>query len=123
MFAIAPIIIWAIFVFLIIKISTKGKSSTKNYTYNRPQASNPSASTRAPKISSQNKRDTTHSTSFSKNPVLMEDRKNDWLAKQIREEARIKSREDLGAAHDANCDARALKREHRREHNSLNPKY
>ena len=47
--------------------------------------------------------------------ILMEDRKNDWLARQIREENRIKARGDfwdLGAAHDKDCDARDLKREH-----------
>ncbi len=47
--------------------------------------------------------------------VLMEDRKNDWLARQLREERRIRMRGDfldLGASHDRDCDARSLKREH-----------
>ncbi len=47
--------------------------------------------------------------------LLMEDRKNDWLARQMREEHRIKMRGDfwdLGAAHDKDCDARSLKNEH-----------
>ncbi len=48
-----------------------------------------------------------------------EDRKNDWMARQLREEARIKrmgSGTDLGAAHDADCDAAELKAEHRKVH-------
>ncbi len=51
--------------------------------------------------------------------AVLEDRNNDWLAHQIREERRIKMRGDfwdIGAAHDKNCDARALKREHVLEH-------
>ncbi len=47
--------------------------------------------------------------------MAMEDRSNDWLARQRREEARIARRgslTDLGASHSANCDAGALKREH-----------
>ena len=46
--------------------------------------------------------------------ILGEDRKNDWMARQLREEARAKSRSslDLGAAHDAGCDADELKRRH-----------
>jgi hypothetical protein len=48
-----------------------------------------------------------------------EDRRNDWMARQMREEARIKRMSgtlDLGAAHDADCDAADLKAEHRRVH-------
>ena len=48
-----------------------------------------------------------------------EDRKNDWMARQMREEARIKRMSgtlDLGAAHDADCDADDLKKEHRKVH-------
>ena len=59
--------------------------------------------------------------SFGDNPVLLEDRRNDWLARQLREEAAIKRRGsiyDLGAAHDLDCDANDLKRSHARRHNS-----
>lgn len=48
--------------------------------------------------------------------VLIEDREHDWLARQLRQENRIKKRGeallDLGAAHDASCDAREIKRLH-----------
>ena len=53
--------------------------------------------------------------------VLLEDRKNDWLAKQLREEAVIYRRGvgfDLGASHNVNCAADDLKRGHIRVHNS-----
>ena len=53
--------------------------------------------------------------------VLLEDRKNDWLAKQLREEAAIYRRGvgfDLGAAHNVNCAADDIKRSHVRVHNS-----
>ncbi len=53
--------------------------------------------------------------------VLLEDRKNDWLAKQLREEALIYRRGngiDLGATHNVNCEADEIKRGHARRHNS-----
>ena len=59
--------------------------------------------------------------SIGQNGVLLEDRKNDWLAKQLREEAIIYRRGvgfDLGAAHNVNCAADELKRGHVRVHNS-----
>jgi hypothetical protein len=46
---------------------------------------------------------------------MKDDRKNDWLAKQMREEERILRRGDLmdlGAAHEASCDAEMLKNYH-----------
>ena len=58
---------------------------------------------------------------LSETGVLLEDRKNDWLAKQLREEAAILKRGslyDLGAAHDVDCDADRIKRQHLRVHNS-----
>ncbi len=48
-----------------------------------------------------------------------EDRKNDWMARQLREERRILltgSALDLGASHAASCDADDLKASHHREH-------
>ena len=60
-------------------------------------------------------------TSIGQSGVLLEDRKNDWLAKQLREEAAIYRRGvgfDLGAAHNVNCAADDLKRGHVRVHNS-----
>ncbi|MBR6236568.1 MAG: hypothetical protein IKR16_02385 [Firmicutes bacterium] len=52
--------------------------------------------------------------------VLFEDRKNDWLAKQFREEAALKRRAgaDLGASHEVECAADELKRSHVRRHNT-----
>lgn len=44
--------------------------------------------------------------------ILMEDRKNDWLAKQIREEEKILRKGDfldLGAGHSKSCNAKELK--------------
>jgi len=49
----------------------------------------------------------------------MEDRNNDWLAKQIREEERILRRGDLmdlGASHAKSCDAGKLKSQHHIKH-------
>ena len=52
--------------------------------------------------------------------ALIEDRQHDWLARQLRAERRAwKSGEgllDLGASHDASCDARAVKRLHLLQH-------
>ena len=58
---------------------------------------------------------------LGENAVLLEDRRNDWLAKQLREEAAIKRRGsvyDLGASHDVACDADDLKKSHVRRHNT-----
>ena len=44
--------------------------------------------------------------------ILMEDRRNDWLAKQLREEEKILRKGDfldLGASHSKSCDANQLK--------------
>ena len=59
--------------------------------------------------------------SLGENAVLLEDRRNDWLAKQLREEAAIKRRGsvyDLGASHDVSCDADDLKKGHIKRHNT-----
>lgn len=52
--------------------------------------------------------------------VLLEDRRNDWLAQQLREEAASKRRfsSDLGASHEAECAADDLRRDHRKRHNT-----
>ena len=52
--------------------------------------------------------------------VLLEDRRNDWLAQQLREEAALKRRAgaDLGAVHEVECAADDLKRSHARRHNT-----
>ena len=44
--------------------------------------------------------------------TLHDDRENDWMAKQLRYERRVRSSTDLGAAHEDNCDALSLKLEH-----------
>ncbi len=51
--------------------------------------------------------------------LAMEDRKHDWLAKQLAEERSVLRRGspvDLGASHDRTCDARAVKRLHELTH-------
>ena len=58
---------------------------------------------------------------LGENSVLLEDRRNDWLARQLREEAAIKRRGsvyDLGASHDADCDAEKLRLFHVSRHNT-----
>ncbi len=52
---------------------------------------------------------------------MKDDRERDWLARQMKEEARIARRNslDLGAAHDESCDALELKKEHERTHGLL----
>lgn len=55
----------------------------------------------------------------SSNNMFLEDRNNDWLAKQIKEERKILSRSDmldLGAAHEKACQADQLRRLHVLEH-------
>lgn len=52
-------------------------------------------------------------------PVLTEDRKNDWLARQLKEEERIFMKSEmysLKEAHAASCEARELKEIHRKNH-------
>jgi hypothetical protein len=53
-----------------------------------------------------------HDSGLRSSTVLHDDRQNDWMAQQLRYERRVKASTDLGAVHDANCDARSLKREH-----------
>ena len=53
--------------------------------------------------------------------VLFEDRRNDWLAQQFREEDAAKRRgmlADLGALHEVECAADELKRSHVKRHNT-----
>lgn len=52
---------------------------------------------------------------------FLEDRNNDWLAKQIKEEQKVLSRKDmldLGAAHEKACQAEKLRRFHILEHDN-----
>ena len=48
--------------------------------------------------------------------TLRDDRKNDWMAKQLREERRIRNSTDLGAVHDDHCEAREIKTQHAAAH-------
>ncbi len=51
--------------------------------------------------------------------VLEDDRENDWLARQMREEAKIYKKGlglDLGAAHEISCDAEFIKKAHHLMH-------
>ena len=53
--------------------------------------------------------------------VLLEDRRNDWLAQQLREEAAARRSgmlADLGAMHEVECAADDLKRSHVKRHNT-----
>ena len=54
---------------------------------------------------------------------LWDDRENDWLAKQLREEARIYRNGlglDLGASHEQSCDAGLIKKAHHARHMKAN---
>ncbi len=54
---------------------------------------------------------------------LRDDRENDWLAKQLREEARIYRNGlglDLGASHEQSCDAGLIKKAHHARHMKAN---
>lgn len=48
---------------------------------------------------------------------IRDDRRGDWLARQLKEEAALarRSKYDLGGAHDLSCDARKLKLSHRHD--------
>ena len=61
------------------------------------------------------------SSRIRESSVLLEDRKNDWLAKQLKEEAAILksgSIYDLGAAHEVVCEADRIKKDHIKRHNT-----
>ena len=96
-------------------------------SYGQSSASNAGYSQRVPAASSysQNKNAAmfgqVKASRIGESAVLLEDRKNDWLAKQLKEEAAIARRGsvyDLGAAHEVNCDADKIKREHVKRHNT-----
>ena len=105
-------------VFKAISSAKKGSRSSSSRTQQSYTAPNSSAVYRA-QAPSNAVRET--ATSIRENGLLLEDRKNDWLAKQMREEAEIYRRGslyDLGAAHEADCDAKRIKLFHIRTHNT-----
>ena len=60
-------------------------------------------------------------STISENNLFMEDRKNDWFARQIREEQNVFSKHDmmdLGAVHERACQADMLRRLHLKEHDN-----
>ena len=96
-------------------------------SYGQSGASNAGYSQRVPAASSYSKNKNAamfgqvKASRIGESAVLLEDRKNDWLAKQLKEEAAIARRGsvyDLGASHEVNCDADKIKREHVKRHNS-----
>lgn len=92
--------------------NTSGRTAQRTYTPNTSR-------TPARQFSPPAGRETVGS--IRENGLLLEDRKNDWLAKQMREEAEIYRRGslyDLGAAHEADCDARRIRLFHVRTHNT-----
>ncbi|MBQ1465187.1 MAG: hypothetical protein IIZ17_00705 [Eubacteriaceae bacterium] len=96
----------------------KGSSNASGRTAQRTYTPNTSR-TPARRFSPPAGRETVGS--IRENGLLLEDRKNDWLAKQMREEAEIYRRGslyDLGAAHEADCDARRIRLFHLRTHNT-----
>lgn len=110
---------WVLMIIIIIKSILKKRGQQKDRpTPEKPQftvlgqgkKAPPEKTRSAVKISSESKK---NSLSF------MEDRKHDWLAQQLREERRIYMKGDLmdlGARHNAECDARGLKRLHILQH-------
>ena len=117
--------------------STYGSSSTgsspakprslASYGQNSRPAANSGYSQRVPAASSYSANKNAamfgqvKASRIGENNVLLEDRKNDWLAKQLREEAAILRRGsiyDLGASHEVSCDADKIKREHVKRHNT-----
>ena len=92
--------------------SSSGSSARRSYTPNNSGT---------PRMQSAPSQGRESAGSIRENGLLLEDRKNDWLAKQMREEAEIYRRGslyDLGAAHEADCDAKRIKLFHARTHNS-----
>ncbi len=121
----------------------KGRSGENGYAFDRDgqpvRASAPSrqsgnyktVASYAPNASNKDSTRSTASRVYSSRPMRagsmhfdtvysMEDRQNDWLAKQLREESRLARRTsdmfDLKAEHASNCDARDLKDSHARAH-------
>ena len=109
--ALFPFIVAAIVIFAIVK-KTKVKKVINNYT--------------GP-ISNKKSNSVTNKSSYSGKlqvsaDLFFEDRENDWLAKQMKEERKIKNKTmtDLGAIHDRNCEAREIKTAHEKAHSKYN---
>lgn len=134
MSSIAPILVVIIWVAVIGSFSKKAKAAKKGETFKRPAEFTPvksqqSAARVTPKsikhippaarVPAQTKRYGSVSLKDATGNLLLEDRNNDWLAKQVREERKILLRSDildLGAAHEQACQADQLKKYHILEH-------
>ena len=121
------VIIWVVFLALIIignKAKLKGfvKPQAKKTLHQAAMKSKqnvPRRTVSARNIPHMKKR--IKSTKIMDSPVLIEDRSNDWLAKQLREEAKILQSGDmldLGARHSKSCAAANLKYEHITAHDN-----
>lgn len=110
-FEFLPVLIFIIFVLIIIA-STAAKLKPKKTARTMRQKAAMSGRTQ-PRAVSQQKAD-----SAVRTYRMLEDRENDWLARQRREEAaterRFSAMYGLKRMHEANCPARNLRDEHRR---------
>ena len=110
-FEFLPVLIFIIFVLIIIA-STAAKLKPKKTARTMHQKAATSGRTQ-PRAVSQQKAD-----SVTRTYRMLEDRENDWLARQRREEAaterRFSAMYGLKRMHEANCPARNLRDEHRR---------
>ena len=92
----------------VLETATDLSNTNRNY----PKASNVSKNTGGIKSSSINK----HMASETKNARMMDDRSNDWLAKQLREERvsfyRMSAMFDLKTSHKNSCEAEMIRRFH-----------
>lgn len=125
-FSLVPIIIFIIVGRGIARASKGATSGAKKSTVNGRPVSTPKPAKGAPvRVQEKSQPLKAGEKASPAAKVLAEDRKNDWLAKQLREEARIarRNRMDLGAVHEADCDADSLKKEHRKNHKKLNQQF
>ena len=110
-FEFLPVLIFIIFVLIIIA-STAAKMKPKK-TARKPRQKAAMSGGTPPRTMSQQKGD-----SATRTYRMLEDRENDWLARQRREEAaterRFSAMYGLKRMHEANCPARNLRDEHRR---------
>lgn len=110
-FEFLPVLVFIIIVLIII-VSTVAKMKPKK-TARKPRRKTAMSGRTQPRTMSQQKAD-----SAVRTYRMLEDRENDWLARQRREEAaterRFSAMYGLKRMHEANCPARNLRDEHRR---------
>ena len=129
--AVIGVIVWLTVVLSVLKIVRKSVKSSQERSGQAPAkpqyrqaAGRPSRSVYKDSVSSGMRKPLSMPSrgagklSLGSDGVLMEDRNNDWLAKQIRDEQRVLMRgdmTDLGAVHDRACAADQLKMYHMNE--------